>query len=77
MDYSKKGAIGTRKPNATVAAQLMTGIGSTVGQMVDNGAARQARVKAPVPRVMAGNTAMAVDPRQVTPSEDTQEPCEK
>lgn len=74
MDYSKKGLTGGR-PNATVSRQLMTGIGSTVGQMLDNGAARVARVNAPVPRVKPGSTMGAVDPRCVTPSDDTQEPA--
>ncbi len=66
MDYSKKGPLPTLKPDAQVARQLATGIGQCVDEMLDNGAARQARVKAPVPRVAPGNAAMGdPDPREI------------
>lgn len=74
MDYSKKGLTGTLKPNGQVAAQLMTGIGQTVSAALMNGAARQARVAAPVPRVRPGKADdCCADPRMVTPAEHTQE----
>lgn len=72
MDYSKKGNK-PHAPDGQVAAQLMQGIGQCAGAMLDNGAARQARVKAAVPRIKPGSTMGAVDPRCVTPAEDTQE----
>ena len=76
MDYSKKGINCTvaNTMDRTVSRQLMTGIGQTVHCMLKNGAARIARVAGAVPRATAATAENAVDPRYVTPAEDTQEP---
>jgi hypothetical protein len=78
MDYSKKGKSGTvnRQFNPAKTAALMTGIGQSQCAMEQNGQYRAKRVAAPA-RPGQGmyplNPAYEVDPRGVTPAEDTQE----
>lgn len=88
MDYSKKGKTGTLKIDPVKTRQLGTGIGQAQHDMMGTGAYRMGLVNDTMPasqkRVApAASTARPmvpekyrVDPREVTPAEDTQEPCD-
>lgn len=88
MDYSKKGKTGTLKLDQVKARQLGTGIGQAQHDMMATGAYRMGCVNDTMPasqkRVApASSTARPmvppsyrVNPREVTPAEDTQEPCD-
>jgi hypothetical protein len=88
MDYTKKSKTGSLKIDPVKTRQLGTGIGQAQYGMMATGAARMGRVVADMPasqkRVAPASSKATpmvphcyqVDPRYVTPADDTQEPAE-